>query len=216
VSFDGGIIMRKKSHISLAKFLIENMKVDDLNVHKKAFYLGSILPDLKFSFLTKRHTIEETFEVLLNEIRKITIDYDFNKGINSYFARRLGVITHYLADYCTFPHNSIFTGTIKEHCIYEKQLKYSLKEYVLREDTQREREKNQEIKTIDDVIQFIENTHKEYLSVLKEIKDDIFYIVDICFKVMDAILHFVESGIAQVKALHESRTKMVRIEYQHS
>lgn len=208
--------MRKKSHISLAKYLIENMKVEDLNVHRKAFYLGSILPDLKFSFLTRRHTIEETFEVLLNEIKKITVDYDFNKGITSYFARRLGVITHYLADYCTFPHNSIFTGSIKDHCIYEKQLKYSLKEYVLREDTQREREKNQEIKTIEEVIQFIKNTHKEYLGAIKVVSEDILYIVDICFKVIDAIVHFVERGIEQVKALHEGRTKMVRIEYQHS
>jgi len=107
--------MRKKSHISLAKYLMENMKVNDLFEHKKAFYIGSILPDLKPSFLTKKHNIEETFGILIREIKKVTIDYDIERGINGYYARHLGVITHYLADYCTFPHNTDFTGSLKAH-----------------------------------------------------------------------------------------------------
>jgi len=115
--------MRKKSHISLAKYIVNNMQVQDLNDHRKAFYIGSILPDLLPSFITKRHTIEATFQDLILEIKKITVDYDMNKGINSYYARHLGVITHYLSDYCTFPHNSIFEGSIKEHVYYEKDLK---------------------------------------------------------------------------------------------
>ena len=49
--------MRKKSHISLAKYLMNNMQVQDLNEHKKAFYIGSILPDIKPSFITKDITL---------------------------------------------------------------------------------------------------------------------------------------------------------------
>ena len=71
--------MRKKSHISLAKFLVNNMKEHKVIKYKKAFYLGSILPDLKPSFLTKRHTFEETFDILINEIKSITINYDVSK-----------------------------------------------------------------------------------------------------------------------------------------
>lgn len=184
--------MRKKSHISLATYLMDNMQVQDLNEHKKAFYIGSILPDLRPSFLTKRHTIDETFGTLIEEIKKITIDYDMNRGIGGYYARHLGVITHYLADYCTFPHNSVFEGTITEHVYYEKELKFSLKEYVHRENVQRDRLPNQPGQTIDDIIHFIIKTHKEYLKALKEVKEDIEYIVYLCFKVVDAILLFFE------------------------
>ena len=62
--------MRKKSHISLAKFLIHNHKEHQLSKHKKAFYIGSILPDIKPSFFTRKHTFEETFDILKEEIKK--------------------------------------------------------------------------------------------------------------------------------------------------
>jgi len=182
--------MRKKSHISLATFLMDNMQVRDLNEHKKAFYIGSILPDLKPSFLTQRHTIDETFETLIQEIKKITVDYDMNRGIGGYYARHLGVITHYLADYCTFPHNSVFEGSMTEHVYYEKELKFSLKEYVHRDDVQRDRVPNQASQSMEEIIFLIKKTHKEYLKAIKAVKEDIQFIVDLCYKVVDALLLF--------------------------
>lgn len=206
--------MRKKSHISLAKYLMDNMGVQDLSEHKKAFYIGSILPDLTPSFLTKRHTIEETFEILIGEIKKITTEYDVNKGINGYYARHLGVITHYLSDYCTFPHNSIFTGTITEHCFYEKELKFSLREYVKSDAAQRDREQVQKYQTPEDIIYFIKKTHREYLKALKNVKADIHYIIDLCYKVVDAILSFFEMTVDQLQNGLCLKNQM-RVEYSH-
>lgn len=53
--------MRKKSHISLAHYMVENLKDEELKHHKFSFYLGSILPDIKPSFLYKRHEMDGTF-----------------------------------------------------------------------------------------------------------------------------------------------------------
>ena len=53
--------MRKKSHISLARYMVENLKDEELKHHKFSFYLGSILPDIKPSFLYKRHEMTERF-----------------------------------------------------------------------------------------------------------------------------------------------------------
>ena len=184
--------MRKKSHISLATFLMNNMKVNDLNAHKKSFYIGSILPDCIPSFVTRRHTIDETFDLLIKEIHKITINYDVEKGIDRYYVRHLGVITHYLADYFTFPHNAIYPGSIKDHVYYEKELKFSLKEYVKREETQRNREIDSKCNNIDMIIQLIKNTHEEYLKAFKNVKVDIQYIVDLCYNVVDSLLRFFE------------------------
>ncbi|MDI9488420.1 MAG: zinc dependent phospholipase C family protein [Bacillota bacterium] len=180
--------MRKKSHISLAKFLVNNMKEHKVIKYKKAFYLGSILPDLKPSFLTKRHTFEETFDILINEIKSITINYDVSKGVSRYFARHLGVITHYLADYFTLPHNSTYTGTITDHVYYEKELKYQLREYIEIEDIHSKAIQGQVLNTFDEIIQFITKTHKEYLEALKTVKEDIRYIIELCSKVVNAII----------------------------
>lgn len=188
--------MKKKSHISLAKFLIDHMDVQDLHEHKKAFYFGSILPDLKPSFFTKRHTIDETLFDLINEIKKITVNYDPNKGINGYFARHLGVITHYLSDYCTYPHNNTFEGNMREHILYEKELKEHLNEFVNRSDIRMKR--NYKFHTLDEIIHIIINTHKEYMKALKVIREDIQYIIQLCYKVVDAILMFFEMALKKV------------------
>lgn len=40
-----------------------------------------------------------------------------------------GEITHYVADYFTFPHNKIYPGGFKEHCAYEEHLKHELRAF---------------------------------------------------------------------------------------
>lgn len=186
--------MRKKSHISLAHYLMNNKNFEHLLNHKKSFYIGSILPDCVPTFITRRHCIEDTFEILKNEITKITDNYDVDKGITSYYCRHLGVITHYIADYFTFPHNEIFTGTIVEHCSYEKELKFALREYVKSGIVRRDNGDNSSIQTVDDICAFIKQMHEEYLKAIKVIKVDCMYIVDLCYRVVDAILKIFQLG----------------------
>jgi hypothetical protein len=180
--------MRKKSHISLASYLMENMETEELKNHKKAFYIGSILPDCVPSFVTRRHNIDETFDLLKEEIIKITDNYDMNKGITGYYCRHLGVITHYIADYFTFPHNKIFTGTMREHCSYEKELKFAFKSYVNSEGVQCIPKRQEEFQTVDEICNFIKEMHEEYLKAMKAIKMDCMYIVKLCQRVVEAIL----------------------------
>jgi len=180
--------MRKKSHISLASYLMESMNTEELKNHKKAFYIGSILPDCVPSFVTRRHNIDETFDLLKEEIIKITDNYDMNKGITGYYCRHLGVITHYIADYFTFPHNKIFTGTMREHCSYEKELKFAFKSYVNSDAVQHIYDRKEKFKTVDEICNFIKEMHAEYLKVMNAIKMDCMYIVKLCQRVVEAIL----------------------------
>ncbi|NLL72691.1 MAG: zinc dependent phospholipase C family protein [Clostridiales bacterium] len=201
--------MRKKSHILLARFLLKNMNEDSLSEHKKAFYWGSILPDLKPSFLTRRHTIEDTFDILIKEIKRITVNYDVSKGIGKYFARHLGIITHYLADYCTLPHNSIYTGSMADHVFYEKEMKFRLKEYVELEELISMDVTGHKLNSLEDIIEFIEKTHEEYLSALRAVKEDIRYIIEICTKVVQAIIQYFYYSFEELnisKSLQYSRS----------
>ena len=120
--------MRKKSHISLARYMVEHLGDEGLKKHKFSFYLGSILPDIKPSFLYKKHEIGETFPTVRKWIIRLSEERkagDKKRGKKYYMD--LGQLCHYLADYFTFPHNHTYSGGLKEHCSYEKKLKYDLK-----------------------------------------------------------------------------------------
>ena len=97
--------MRKKSHISLARYLVEDIQVPEMLEHRKAFYLGSILPDCKPSFLTQRHEFGETFDMVQERIYALSMDDELIRTNARAYMRQLGEVIHYLADYFTFPHN---------------------------------------------------------------------------------------------------------------
>ena len=184
--------MRKKSHISLAKYILESKGMEELNKCKKSFYVGSILPDCVPSFLTRKHNIEETLDLLKTEISNVK--YDVTKGIDTYFCRHLGMIIHYVADYFTFPHNSIYPGTMMEHCYYEKELKFAFRKYVKSEQAKRNRLLESAYNTPEEIVDFVKSMHDEYLKAIKRISVDCHYIVELCFRVVDAILHYFENS----------------------
>ena len=193
ISYIGGEVdMRKKSHISLAWYLMNSEGMDALKLHKGSFYIGSVLPDCMPSFLVRRHTIEDSFEVLECEFQKLVSHFDPEKGINCYFCRHLGMITHYVSDYFTFPHNANYPGNIKDHCIYEEELKKELRAYVHSPEAVRRREK-MEMYTPADILAMIRQMHNRYLQLESVVKRDCQYIIELCHKVVDAVLCFLES-----------------------
>ena len=114
--------MRKKSHISLAWYLMNSEGMELIGSHKGSFYIGSILPDCVPSFFVRKHTFEDSFDILKKELGKLVSHFDVRKGADCYFCRHLGVIVHYIADYFTFPHNVNYPGKLKDHCVYEESI----------------------------------------------------------------------------------------------
>lgn len=188
----GEVDMRKKSHISLAWYLMNSEGMDALKLHKCSFYMGSILPDCMPSFLVRRHTFEDSFEVLEREFEKLISNFDPQKGINCYFCRHLGMITHYVSDYFTFPHNANYPGSLKDHCIYEEELKKKLRSYVHSPQAVRKRQL-QEVQSPVEVLTMIRQMHRQYLEVQSIVERDCRYIIELCHRVVDAILCFWES-----------------------
>ena len=166
--------MRKKSHISLAKYLLNSQGMEKLQSHKKAFYFGSILPDCVPTFLTRRHTIEDTFDILEKEIRKLTENYDMERGIGSYYCRHMGVITHYVADYFTAPHNEHGEFGLRDHCAFEKQQLYRL-----RSQLRGQWNTPKQYQMQGDVMEYIKTIHDEYLEQMPQVETDCSYIVNV-------------------------------------
>lgn len=190
--------MRKKSHISLAKHIVNISNVQGFDKHKKAFYIGSILPDCKPSFLTKRHEINGTFDLVSKGIEHLTYGYQDMKELSTAYFTKLGEVLHYVADYFTFPHNKEYYGSMKQHCVYEGELKHKLRQYIKNisdKDLSKWKlnlnlEDLDRFKSVADICEFIREEHRNYIRRGNHsVDEDCKYIVGICSKIAIAILH---------------------------
>ena len=189
-------IVRKKSHILLARYLADQMPANEsLQSHRKAFCLGNILPDIQPSFVTKRHEYFGTFDEVQGKIRRLV---QSGAGYNDrVFGRRSGEVMHYIADYFTFPHNKTFDGTLYQHNTYEKHLKNELKAFVLEGKADVYTEKEIHFETLNQLLQYIKEHHRRYLNCKRNIDDDIHYILTVCYQVFQGLFQLCrKNGIA--------------------
>lgn len=186
--------MRKKSHISLAKYIVDSLGEQELMKHKKAFYLGSILPDCKPSFLTTKHEIQGTFSKVQEEIFRLSEGRNV-QNMRAYF-RDLGQVIHYIADYFTFPHNAHYDGSLKDHCAYEEKLKKSLREYIRSGEAARNRAIAKTMDTPEAICNFIRNAHDSYMKLKSNVEADCKMIVALCHQVVEAIIQLFQNHAA--------------------
>ena len=87
--------MRKKSHISLTKGVVHGLSAEQRFGHRLSLYVGSILPDCTPSFLTRRHCIEDTFDVCEKKMLGFLKHYKTKKkGVSILSSIRMGVVLH--------------------------------------------------------------------------------------------------------------------------
>lgn len=189
--------MRKKSHICLGKYLVDTAYVLELHHHRKAFLLGSILPDCRPSFVTKKHEFDGTYREVQKSIRRLTGDCSLLRNKRTY-CRDMGEVIHYISDYFTFPHNSGYPGSLKDHCHYENELKHYLKEYISSGRAAKDHTVYHQFYSEEELFAYIEICHKQYMKDSHSVERDARYIVMVCSQVV--------SGIYQL--LHQRQEEM--------
>lgn len=200
--------MRKKSHISLACYIVRNTEAEQLLHHRKAFYLGSILPDCKPSFISTKHEFDGTFPMVKESISRLIEDQGLYGNNQRAFMRHLGEVIHYLADYFTFPHNRIYPGNLKDHCAYEGELKLALREYLKNGRADAEQTEMCRFDSKQQLFDFIERMHDEYLNIRHTIEEDCRYIVNLCRQVVAAVIQLFgvhHEQAAEIRQLHMER-----------
>ena len=158
---------------------------ESLQMHRNAFCLGNILPDIQPSFVTKRHEYFGTFEEVQDKISSLVHSGDVYG--DRVFWRRVGEIMHYIADYFTFPHNKTFEGSLRQHNRYEKLLKNKLKSFVLEGKADVYAENGIRFETVNQLVEFIRVHHRRYLNCERNIEDDIHYILSVCYQVFQGM-----------------------------
>ncbi len=207
--------MRKKSHISLAKYIVNSLDEQELMKHKKAFYLGSILPDCKPSFLTVKHEMEGTFPKLRQDLKELLERQRVSQINMRVFFCNLGEVIHYIADYFTFPHNPHYMGNLKDHCIYEKHLKISLRDYIQSGEAEKNCLKVQKsaenLGSVEAICEFVQRAHDAYVKLKNTVEEDCRQIVSLCHQVVEAVLLLVRRQNMQNMAVAARRRQVSAI-----
>ena len=102
--------------------------------------------------------------------------------------RRFGEVIHYMADYFTFPHNKTYTGSFSQHNHYEKVLKNRLKECIQQGEAYAYLEPAIRFADFATLIDYIEATHEKYLNKLRSVEEDIRFILNMCFQVVQGLI----------------------------
>ncbi len=181
-------IMRKKSHISLARHIVATTDDAELKKHRFLFYIGSVLPDIKPSFLYKRHEMTSTFPAISKHIERLSEGEKVLKHKNRKYYLDLGQISHYLADYFTFPHNRTYPGSLKDHCSYEEKLKLDLREYIKSGRAAKQQIKKEKFENAKELCDFIQRAHDDYLVHKHDVEDDIRHIVEVNRKALAGMM----------------------------
>ena len=117
------------------------------------------------------------------------------------YYKNLGEITHYVADYFTFPHNKTYPGSLKDHCAYEEKLKQDLRAFLKTEKAKQiGREKDRDFDSLEELFSYVKQQHEAYLKKRSNVEKDIEHIVVINRQLVDAI--------AQLFHNHKSHHKM--------
>lgn len=160
---------------------------ESLQSHRKAFCLGSVLPDIRPSFVTKRHEFFGTFDEIQDKIKELVNLNPEECNARAYW-RHFGEVMHYMADYFTFPHNKTYTGTLVEHNHYEKVLKNNLKSCIKSGEACDRLEEAIKFKSLKQLTDYILESHERYLRKLRNVEEDIRYILNVCFQVIQGII----------------------------
>lgn len=180
--------MQFSDHKILAMYLINYGNSKELMRHKYAFVLGSVMPDANiFTYVKgflKGRPFQMHYTVNLQSVIQRKMKYLAGKRKFTwldYF--RLGVLTHFLADTFTYPHNEIFHGNMIEHAIYEgKMLHPIFQNAVLQKITELEMERKQNMWDI------WCNAHEKYMETQPSPWVDIRYIVSVCQLVCEQLI----------------------------
>lgn len=171
--------MNKKSHLIITEKIADNIPERD----RAWLMFGSILPDLLVHTFLKRHIWKNSFKSISKKIYRLE-----KKGKKNRFSYlMLGYVLHYVEDFYTFAHNTVFGGSLRAHVLYERRLaEYLQEEYVFSDKV------NVELMSLPATMEYLKTSHDEYLKNAGDINTDIRYICEAARVVYNCLLRAFE------------------------
>jgi len=119
--------MKVKTHVKIAELAFRNnIKVVPRGFSKFMFNFGLVMIDQSWHVITHPHYMDKSLAYVLEKIEKLLCV----KRFNGYYSMQLGIVVHYLCDFCCNTHISGSVGNIPYHIKYERDLqRYLLDNY---------------------------------------------------------------------------------------
>lgn len=119
--------MKVRTHVKLAELAFHNnIKIIPKGFSKFMFNFGLVMVDQSWHVKTHPHYRQKSFSYVLEKIEKLISV----KRFNAYSSMQLGIVVHYLCDFCCNAHISGSVGNIPYHLKYERDLqRYLLENY---------------------------------------------------------------------------------------
>lgn len=122
--------MKSYDHKQLAEHLTENILSAHGYLPSRFFIHGAVFPDHNpisyLQGLLDGHPMKIHFTVYSKpKVRQLIEKLEKKEALSLWGYYKLGVLTHYLADAFTYPHNETFTDNMLAHAKYESQKLHS-------------------------------------------------------------------------------------------
>ena len=163
--------METKNHLQLGSMLAQKYH---FSRHTTFFLFGNVLPDLNFLSYFKGHTYRSRIAFIEKKINQLFQQPIWNW--KSYYD--LGIITHYVADFYTFPHNTNFKGSLRNHFSYEKKLRFYFYKKSLHQKVQSKNNSSYALKNPKQILQHLQTSHKNYMDQSPSLNNDFHYIIE--------------------------------------
>lgn len=132
----GGFYLLPQTHKIIANLIYDDVYTEhNVKLNKTQLVYGSIKPDIYSGMPKLKHFKPQSFSVICNDISALSSSQtENNRAAIARLSQKIGVVTHYVADYFCVPHNdrSTYQHHIINHIQYENQLHLMYKEANLR------------------------------------------------------------------------------------
>lgn len=177
--------MNKKTHRlfgdTIYRYLDETYGIK-LNYH--SFLLGNISPDLTFSFVFYPHEREKASAGVRRKIDRLLAP---NTQTGMLLSQSLGSLCHYISDFFCEAHTPRYTGSVREHILYEQELYYYCRFHTeeIRKGIQK---KPVVLGSADTIFNIIERLNDQYLSGSPTFEAQAVGAVQTCIEVVSSIM----------------------------
>ena len=165
--------MKVKTHVKIAELAFSNnIKAVPEGFSNFMFNFGLVMIDQSLHVKTHPHYMKKSLSYILEKIEELLSV----KKFNGYYSMQLGIVVHYLCDFCCNAHISGSMGNIPYHLKYEHDLqRYLLNNYdALRDYFNKPlNNKSSTLNSLASIKTSIENMLDNYM------KDDASYLLDI-------------------------------------
>lgn len=159
-------------HGKIGRILGKELIYNGYYINMDSFVYGNMLPDLNLKCRMTMHSKREDWNKVLEIINEIAYD---KEKLHRDISIKLGMLSHYLCDFFTFPHNEGFGKNIIHHELYEQAQRILWWSKLSRVWEECNQEINFEIRSIRDIITYIEDMHNIYMRNPGDKKRDIFF-----------------------------------------